>query len=483
MKVEEPVKVEVEQLQALLLGVSNYLPVVLANTYFQHGECNFLFKSLLDLIVFIEVYFEVPGYANRIVKESADLLLSLADNVEEPSVTIEELEGGNRNRRLSATTAMTKYNRPPEQPIIHGIPMPPTVMVDGIPHVYVNGSLFTYEQLKANGTAYTKKAELEVEATKTNINNLKKTHRGKFGFSFLFSLVVVLTFRYALNIGAEVVLVGLPSVMLGSGVVAVEMASEKVAEAAFKIGSASYDATIGKAANAVGSFTTTVSDVAATVASSPQKFINFASSVSNYLFSKTVTAPAAAAATTATTVDTAATAVLTNTTDFTELINNATQIIQNRTFRDRLEFRKADINHVIHEMFKELITNHISTEDKYIATVLLVLLLTFIIFGIAWSIEKWAIAKSGVANVLINPPPKVDVTATEPPPQVGVTATEQFLAIHNTVNNNTVNNTVNTDKRRRASNVSKRPLIENGGSIKRRVTYRKKRFNRKTVKR
>jgi hypothetical protein len=461
---EEPVKVEVEQLQALLLGVSNYLPVVLARTYFEHGECNFLFKSLLDVIILIEVYFEVPGYANRIVKESAGLLLSLTENVEEPSVTIEELEGGNRNRRLSATTAMTRA--------------PPTLTLTSeqleelqklqFENMKLNLQL-QKESLEVNAKSFIAHATLGVEERKLKIEKLKGTNLQKFTYSFLLSVIIVLFFGHNINIAGGII-VGIPSVILGSGVVALELASEKVAETAFKVGSASYDATVGKAVNAVDNFKTTVSDVASRIVDAPTKFINYASSVSDYLFSKTVTAPVTAATATAT-ADTAATAVLTNTTDLTEIINNATQIIQNRTFRDRLSFRSTDIQHVIHELFKELITNHISTEDKYIATVLLILLLTFLFFGIAWSIEKWAIAKSGVASAI----------ATEPSVEVVDSQREQIREVHNIFNqqnNLIIDNPIPDITQRR-----RQPRITNGGSIKRRVTYRKKRFNRKTVKR
>lgn len=444
---EETPKVDVEQLQALLLGVSNYLPVILARIYIQHGECNFLFKSLLDLIVLLEVYFEVPGYANRIVKESADLMLSLANGEEkESSVTIEELEGGNRDGQLTVRTG-TELEAAKEK-------------------LQLVELEYKISYLKQQAASFKAHADLDIQERKVKIEKLRgTTSLEKSVYSLFVSIITVLLFQYNTAVTGKVVVGGV-SVILGTASVAVEIAGETVANAAFKVGAASYDATVGKAVNALDSLKTTVTDVASVVlVDAPTKLINYASSVASSLFGATVTSTAAIPDTTTT--------VLTNATEFTEIINNTTDFIQSRTFRDRLAFRSVDIQHVIHETFKELITNHISDQDKYVNTVGSILLLAFLIYALIWIVEK-LVAKPVVASVLTK----------APEPEVVTEQRRELQEIHNTYTQQNLIMEQPAAVPRRTRRQSAVPQITNGrsgrgGTRKRRGTYRKKRFSRK----
>jgi len=361
------------------------------------------------------------------VKESANLMLSLSDG-KESSVTIEELEGGNRDGQSTGTTAALDAAR------------------EELKLLEINVKI---EHLKQQAARYKAHAELDIEERKVKIEKLRgTTPLEKFAYSLCVSIISVLLFQYNTAVIGKTVVGGV-SVILGTTSVAAEIAGETVANAAFNVGTASYDATVGKAVNALDNLKTSVTDVASLVlVDTPTKLINYASSVASSFFGATLTDTAAAAATPT---------VLTNSAEFTEIINKTTDFIQTRSFRDRLAFRSVDIQHVIHETFKELITNHISDQDKYINTVASILLCAFIIYALIWIVEK-VVAKP---SVLTRAPESEVVTEQR----------RELLEVHDT------QTPVRRTRRQHVAQITNgRHGL--GGTRKRRGTYRKKRFNR-----
>ncbi len=76
-----------------------------------------------------------------------------------------------------------------------------------------------------------------------------------------------------------------------------------------------------------------------------------------------------------------------------KLFGFAPSIEKETSYRTRLLYRSVDFQHVIHEIYKDLITSHITDQDKYISHVLFILLLAFVFYGIAWIIEKRTIPR------------------------------------------------------------------------------------------
>jgi hypothetical protein len=349
---------------AILNGFTNFAPVLLGYGYIQFGACDPLNKPLHQLIDLLEVYFDKKGFSEEISKQTVEVVKAvvLRHKIGETLIVGGQEDDDIASLRRRAAEAIVR-------------------------------------QLEADVDHINERRRLERQLLDTQIRKLRGTTRGEKVFYSLFSAIVITSFIfYFFRVGSNLV-VGTSSTVLATGFVGAETAARITQTAAVEMAESLHASTIGAATDvvtgAVDSITQGTSatiDAMGTVASSMYGSVaGLATSTLAYFAPSLATIPLPQTLDPVPTPTPTPLPVLENITEAPPMpdINETIRYIETfPTLAQNITDRSVQISEAFHSIFNILVSSHVKQQDIIFGYIFIVLIITLVLYGLIWAVEK-----------------------------------------------------------------------------------------------